>query len=381
MTAELRRREALLQSILDTVPDGLIVIDGGGIIRSFNTAAERMFGFAAAEVAGRNVSMLMPDSHAAAHDGYLNRYAATREAHIIGIGRVTTGRRRSGATFPIELQIGEVDVAGSHLFTGFVRDLTERHDRERRLAELQAELIHVSRLSELGQMVSGLAHEVNQPLTAIAMYVQGIRRLLAPNDKPWADETPAIRQAIERIGEQADRAHRIVQGLRGMVRKEERPSQVADLETMVRETVDLALSGAGRSVSAALRIAADARLAWVNKVQIQQVLLNLIRNAVEAMAGAEVSRLTVSTARRGDRIEISVADNGPGLADAVRDRLFQPFVTTKEDGLGMGLSICRAIVEGHGGDITVRCEPGHGTEFSFTIAAAEDDAAIPDLDQ
>ncbi len=361
LDSERQQRAALLQSILDTVPDGLVIIDRCGLVQHFSPAAERMFGYRTEEIAGRNVNVLVPSSHASAHDSYLERYLTTGERRIIGIGRIVAGRRRDGTTFPMELQIGEVRVAGSHLFTGFVRDLTERQDRERRLTELQSELLHVARLSELGQMVSALAHEVNQPLTAMANYLRGSRRLMSD------DTPPLLRQAIEKVTEQSERARAIVQSLRDLVRKESRPRQVESLETIIQETSALALIGTTRSVNLDLRIAADATHAFVDKVQIQQVLLNLIRNAVEAMAESPVRKLTVSTELQGDRIGVQVADTGPGLPETVWARLFQPFVTTKAEGLGVGLSISRTIIESHGGELVAESGAGGGTTFRFTV--------------
>jgi two-component system sensor kinase FixL len=361
LNSEVQQRAALLQSILNTVPDGLVVIDRNGLVQHFSPAAERMFGYSAEEIAGRNVSVLVPSPHAGAHDSYLEHYLSTGERRIIGIGRIVAGRRRDGTTFPMELQIAEVRVAGSHLFTGFVRDLTERQDRERRLTELQSELLHVARLSELGQMVSALAHEVNQPLTAMANYLRGIRRLLSD------DTPPMLRQAIEKVTEQSERARGIVQSLRDLVRKESRPKQVESLETIIQEMSALALVGTTRSVSMDLRIAVDATHAFVDKVQIQQVLLNLMRNAVEAMAASTVRTLTVSTASYGDGVEVRVTDTGPGLPETVRARLFQPFVTTKSEGLGVGLSISRTIIEAHGGELVAESGTGGGTTFRFTI--------------
>jgi two-component system sensor kinase FixL len=362
---ELQRREALLQSILDTVPDGLVVIDQHAIVQSFSTAARHMFGFAADEVIGRNVSILMPASHANLHDSYMEHYLTTGERRIIGIGRVVVGQRKDGTTFPMELQIGEMHMPGARLFTGYIRDLTERQDRDRRLAELQSELIHVSRLSELGQMVSALAHEVNQPLTAIANYLSGIRRLLR------AYPESALHQAIGKVAEQAERAGNIVQSLRGLVKKDSRPRQAESLEQIIQETSALALIGTRRSVGLNLLVAADARYAVVDKVQIQQVLLNLMRNAIEAMHGSAIRTLTVAAERQGGWVEVRVADSGPGLPPPVRSHLFQPFVTTKPEGLGVGLSICRTIVEGHGGVLTADDNPAVGAVFRFTVPAAD----------
>src|SRR5579863_10508103 len=173
----LRESEARLRSIVETVPDALILIDERGLIESFSPAAERLFGYTAAAVVGQNVSLLMPSPYREQHDGYLARYRQTGERRIIGIGRVVMGQRADGSTFPIELQVGELKLEGRRLFTGFVRDITERQVARERLHELQAELLRASRLSAMGQMASALAHELNQPLTAVINYVQATRRM------------------------------------------------------------------------------------------------------------------------------------------------------------------------------------------------------------
>jgi two-component system sensor kinase FixL len=175
----LRTRESHLRSILDTVPDAMIVIDGHGIIQLFSTAAERLFGYSEAEAISMNVKQLMPEPDRSRHDGYIARYRRSGERHIIGIGRIVTGKRRDGTTFPMHLSIGEMQSAGEPYFTGFVRDLTEHQQTQARLQELQSELVHVSRLSAMGEMASALAHELNQPLAAISNYMKGSRRLLA----------------------------------------------------------------------------------------------------------------------------------------------------------------------------------------------------------
>ena len=171
-------RAAHLTSILDTVPDAMIVIDERGIIHSFSSAAERLFGFAPAEVIGTNIKRLMPTPYRENHDGYLERYLRTGERRIIGIGRLVVGERKDGSTFPMELAVGEMRSSNQRFFTGFIRDLTERQQTEARLQELQSELVHVSRLTAMGEMASALAHELNQPLSAIANYMKGSRRML-----------------------------------------------------------------------------------------------------------------------------------------------------------------------------------------------------------
>jgi two-component system sensor kinase FixL len=295
----------------------------------------------------------------------MSRYLETGERRIIGIGRVVVGLRKNGTAFPMELQIGELKVGGEHLFTGYVRDLTAGQERERRITELQEELIHVSRLSELGQMVAALAHEVNQPLTAIANYAGGIRRLL-PRDSP-----AALGIATEKVIEQSARARAIVQSVLGLVRKEARPRGLENLSTMIQETAGLALVGSGGRIDLELAVEPDAERVFVDRVQIQQVLLNLMRNAAEAMAGPGGMVLHVGASRRGESVEIAVCDTGPGLPEKVRARLFEPFVTTKTEGLGVGLSICRAIVQAHGGALTAEDRQAGGTCFRFTVPATE----------
>jgi two-component system sensor kinase FixL len=242
---DLQNREALVRSILETVPDALVVIDSGGLVQSFSAAATRLFGYSAAEVMGRNISVLMPSPYREEHDGYLARYLATGERHIIGIGRVVVGQRQDGGTFPMELTVGEVNVPGTQLFTGFVRDLTERQDRERRLSELQAELTHLSRLTELGQMVSALAHEVNQPLTAMINYVNAARRLIA------AGNQEGVSQAITRIADEVARARQIIRRVRDHVVKRETERRVENLSNTIEEASGLALLGVGQDLKEA----------------------------------------------------------------------------------------------------------------------------------
>ena len=210
----LLEREAHLQSILDTVPDAMIVIDVQGVMQSFSPAAQRLFGWSEAEAIGRNVSMLMPQPYRGAHDGYLMRYLTTGERRIIGLGRVVVGRHRDGSTFPMELAVGEMRVGERRFFTGFVRDLTERQRTEARLQELQSELMHVSRLTAMGEMASALAHELNQPLSAIANYLRGSRRLL---DKGDPADLPRLSEALDKAADQALRAGGVIRRLRDFI--------------------------------------------------------------------------------------------------------------------------------------------------------------------
>ncbi len=361
-------REAHVKSILETIPDAMIVIDERGTMQSFSAAAERLFGYSAAEVLGKNVKMLMPAPYRESHDGYLQRYLSTGERQIIGIGRVVVGERRDGSTFPLELNVGEMKTGNQRFFTGFIRDLTESQKTEARLQELQAELVHVSRLTAMGEMASALAHELNQPLSAIANYMKGSRRLLEDS----SDERATIlREAMDKAAEQAMRAGQVIRRLRDFVARGESERRVEDVKKLVEEASALALVGAkdkGIRVRFEFDPRADAVLA--DKVQIQQVLLNLMRNAIEAMEDTERRDLVVSAmVVADDMVEIAVADTGTGIAPEVSAQLFQPFITTKRQGMGVGLSISRTIVEAHGGSITARPNPEGGTVFSFTLPA------------
>jgi two-component system, LuxR family, sensor kinase FixL len=365
---EAEARAAHLGSILDSIPEGMIVIDDRGNMRSFSAAAERLFGHAASDVLGKNVKMLMPGPYQDEHDGYLKRYIRTGERRIIGVGRVVVGRRKDGSTFPMELAVGEMHVHDQRFFTGFIRDLTERQETEARLQELQSELVHISRLTAMGEMASALAHELNQPLSAIANYMKGARRLLESRSD---DGAVTICAAMDKAGEQAMRAGQIIRRLRDFVARGENERRVEDVRKLVEEASALALVGTkDTGVRVRFDFAPHAGLVLADKVQIQQVLLNLMRNAIEAMETTERRELVIATAPARDKmLEISVADTGSGLASEIRAQLFQPFITTKRQGMGVGLSISRTIVEAHGGAITARPNSGGGTVFSFTLPA------------
>jgi two-component system sensor kinase FixL len=370
--SDLRAREAHLQSILDTVPDAMVVIDERGTIQSFSRAAERQFGWTAAEVFGRNVSMLMPDPYRTNHDSYLARYLATAERRIVGIGRVVVGERKDGTTFPMELSVGEMVSGDKRFFTGFVRDLTERDAAERRLQDVQGELIHVSRLTALGEMASAMAHELNQPLTAATSFMKGCLILL--QRKPLDEDRLA--EMIGHGAEQTLRAGQIIRRLRDFVSKGEAERGIENLPKLLEEAGALAMVGAReRSIRLRSKIDPAATFVLADKVQIQQVVVNLIRNAVEAMENSEVKNLEMGAEPMGDdMMEIYVSDTGHGIDAEGQKQLFQPFVTTKAHGMGIGLSISRTIIEAHGGRIWATANPLGGTIFRFTLPrVAEED--------
>jgi two-component system sensor kinase FixL len=369
LEAALRTRETHLRSILDTVPDAMIVIDGHGTMQFFSAAAERLFGFTEQEAIGKNVSELMPNPDRGRHDSYLARYRTTGERHIIGIGRIVTGKRRDGTTFPMHLTIGEMQSGGAPYFTGFVRDLTEHQHTQARLQELQSELVHVSRLSAMGEMASALAHELNQPLAAISNYMKGSRRLLSGSQDPNASK---IENAMDRAAEQALRAGQIIRRLRDFVSRGESEKRVESLAKLIEEAGALGLAGAReQNIKLRFNLNPEFDRVLVDRVQVQQVLVNLFRNALEAMAQSPRRELIVANAEvADDMVEIAVSDTGSGLHDDVKPNLFQTFFTTKETGMGVGLSISRSIIEAHGGRMWAESNPSGGATFRFTLPAA-----------
>jgi len=363
--------EAHLRSILATVPDAMVVIDEVGSILSFSAAAETMFGYSEAEVIGQNVKMLMPSPDRDRHDQYLVNYLTTGKRRIIGIGRVTTALHRDGNTFPIELSIGEAWQGDRRIFTGFVRDLTERQQTLLRLQDLQSELAHVGRVSEMGTLASSLAHELNQPLTAVANYCESARDLL--KETPNSETLTMIREALDEAALQAIRAGQIVRRLRDFMSHGETERQVESLQQLVNEANALALVGSREhGIDLQMSLDPDADWVFVDRIQVQQVLVNLIRNAIDAMLESPVRTLSLTTRRKHDgSVEVTVEDTGSGIDESIEPQLFQPFVTSKQSGMGIGLSICRTIVDAHGGRIWFEPGKNGGTAFHFTLPSGE----------
>ena len=367
----LQEAEAHLRSILATVPDAMVVIDELGTILSFSAAAETMFGYAEADVVGENVKMLMPSPDRERHDQYLVNYLTTGKRKIIGVGRVTTALHRDGNTFPIELSVGEAWLGERRIFTGFIRDLTERQQTLLRMQDLQSELAHVGRVSEMGTLASSLAHELNQPLTAVASYCESARDLLDQDPDP--ETLGMVREALDEAAQQAIRAGQIVRRLRDFMSTGETERHIESLQRLINEANALALVGSREhGIDVQLKLDPFADRVLVDRIQIQQVLVNLIRNAIDAMMDTKTRCLSLTTRPDGEGfVEVIIEDTGSGIAETIAPQLFQPFVTSKQSGMGIGLSICRTIVEAHGGRIWF--EPGRngGTAFHFTVPSGE----------
>jgi two-component system sensor kinase FixL len=362
--AALREREARLRAIFETLTDAMVIIDERGLIESFSPAAERLFGYAEAEVIGQNVKILMPSPYHDRHDGYLAHYRETGEKRIIGTGRIVVAQRKDGSTFPMELSVGEARVDDRRSFIGFIRDITERQGTEKRVEALQSELMHNARLSTMGQMASALAHELNQPLTAVINYAQASRRLAGAGGAQ--DQLESV---LEKTIAQANRAGQIIRRLRDFLEKGDTERRLEAISRVVEEAIALALVGAKDiGVRVRLDIAHELPDVMMDRIQIQQVLLNLVRNAIEAMEHSDRRELALVTRlTAAGTVETAVMDTGPGLAPEIAANLFQPFVSTKAKGMGLGLSICRTIIEAHGGRLTAEANPAGGTVFRFTL--------------
>lgn len=372
----LNSRDAHLQSILDTVPDATVVIDAAGKMTSFNTAAVRQFGYSPQEAIGENVKLLMPAPYHEQHDGYLDRYMSTGEKRIIGVDRVVVGRRKDGSTFPMKLAVGETKSGGKLYFTGFIRDLTEREQSAAELQEARTELARLARLNELGEMASTLAHELNQPLSAITSYVQGCSRLL---DKIDEEHATRMRGALDETARQALRAGEIIRRLREFVTRGDTDKAPHDVKKLVEEAGALALVGSREfGIKTVFDFGATDSMVMADAVQIQQVLINLMRNAIEAMRDSDRRELRVRTGRSSNgNVEFEIADTGPGIADDINQRLFQPFVTSKPTGMGIGLSISKRIIESHGGTISAMRNEDGGASFLFTLPAMQQSGSEP----
>jgi len=359
---------SLFDALIAFAVDGIMVIDEKGTVRVYNKACERLFGYPAAEVIGHNVKMLMPAPYHDEHDGYLSHYVATGEKHIIGIGREVSGRRKDGSVFPMNLSVGEGVIGGERIFLGIIADLTERQARDRRIKDLQSEMLHFSRLTDMGQVATGLAHELNQPLTAVLNYSNAG---LDTADERGETELKTI---LGKIAEQATRAGNIIRRLRAFVEKRGPNRSPENIALTVDEAIRLGqINAAERGIKLRVSLEQSLPSVLIDRIQIQQVLINLIKNAAEAMEQSQRRELTVTISKMGpDFVEVAVADTGPGISDEMAEKLFQPFVTTKAHGMGMGLSICRGIIESHGGRLRLEPNPGGGALFRFNVPVAKE---------
>jgi PAS domain S-box-containing protein len=358
---QLLEARSLAASLFDLAVDGVVVADVRGRIESFNPAAERIFGYRASEVLGKNVSMLMPEPDRSRHDGYIADYLRTGQPKIIGLGREVVGLRKDGAVFPMDLAVSEFRLVGRRMFTGIVRDITERKG-------LEEQLLQSSKLASLGELVGGIAHEINNPTGIIVMRSAGLMQEATGRDLP-----EDVIDDIEVIQRQSDKIAQITSGLLAFSRQAPFSPNATDVNRMVSNAVGLVDHVLkSRSIVSRLDLDRDLPPAVLDPTRLEQVLLNLFNNAMDAMADGGELVLGTGTAvgKKGEaQVRISVSDTGTGIAEEDLDRIFDPFFTTKEvgKGTGLGLSISYGIVQEHGGRLEVDSQPGEGATFHIVL--------------
>ena len=370
MPEETTVHEEAVQAILDAAVDGVVLIDHSGVITAFNRGAERLFGYAASEVLGRNVGILMSDADAIQHDGHIARYLKSGAPHIIGRGREVSAQRKGGAAFPVFLSVGVLSNGATPRFLGFIRDLSAEREAQAQQQQLRERLILVSRLAMVGEIAAGIAHEVNQPLAAISNYASASQRLLAASDP----EIGEVRNALREIGTQAVRAADIIRRLRRLAHGPQMRREPSSVNALVSEVAELVRSDAARhGVYFELDLGASLPALDIDGSQIQQALLNLLWNALHALDASMIrpKHVRISTRLAPERgIEIEICDNGLGVSSALAPRLFEPFFTTKPDGTGLGLAMSRTIAEAHGGTLQYRGNITAGACFVMRLPAS-----------
>ena len=371
----LREREARMSSVIDTAPDAIVTIDHMGIIQSFSQAAETLFGYAAGEAIGRSITLLMAAADGANHQQHVDRYLATREPHIIGIGRKVKARHKDGTIFPVELAVGEVSLGSSRIFTGFIRDLRAR-------VRLEDELRHAQKMEAVGQLTGGVAHDFNNLLTVII----GNLEMLEPRVQDGLNrEILGEAQEAAQLG--ADLANRLL----AFGRRQPLHARPMNLSALVAGMADLLRRTLGASIEIKTVLALDLPLIVADPGGIENALLNLAINARDAMPNGgslEIeTRMAVldddyisahPEARGGRYVSLVVTDTGTGMDEETRLRAFDPFFTTKDPGrgTGLGLSTVYGVVTQMGGSVNLYSELGQGTTVRIYLPVAEG-ATVP----
>lgn len=355
------------EALLEAAVDAIVIIDEAGLIRRFNRAAEEMFDFSEAEVLGCNVNMLMPEPHRSNHDRYLKRYSKTGQASIIGAGREVTGLKKNGDIFPMFLSVGEIKRKGEGRYVGIIRDLSEVQAGREQVRQLEEQLLHADRLVILGELTAGIAHEINQPLTAIAAYADAGKTMMERNaEVPGAD----INSIFEKIAVQSRRAASVVQKLRKLVRSGSVSKAQHDINQIIRNTL-LLFEYEIKNENIDLRFHPMNSLEelYVDEIHIQQIMVNLVKNSIDAISqsGASQGRIDIRIKKVASEVLVSVTDNGPGVPENNRQQLFESFFTTKPKGVGLGLSICKTIAAAHGGTLKYSDDMQGGSTFTLSL--------------
>lgn len=363
---DLTANQAFLRSIIDASPIAVITIDESARILTLSRQAELTFGCKEEDVLGKNIHIMMPEPDRSRHDGYMDHYMATGEKRIIGRARKVTAQRLNGEKFPAILHVSEFKDR-QRVFVGFVEDISEKVETERRLSDTQFQLQHASRVGAMGEIATSIAHELNQPLTAAASLAGAVSLTLKKANDETSGEAIAL---LDDVVSEIRRASDIIFQMREFIRKRKTAKSLHDVNKIVEDAAALAIIGAeADGIEVKWDLSPETGSMSLDRIQIQQVVTNLIRNAIDAMRGSPRKVLTISTKRIDEDVSVSVADTGPGLADDMKDKLFEPFVSGKDDGMGVGLSISKSIIDAHQGEIGATTLESGGCVFSFILPA------------
>jgi len=358
--------EERFRTLVEANPSAMLVVDAEGAIFLANARAERMFGYARDELIGRSVETLVPARFRSLHNAHREAYRRERQPRAMGVGRELFASRKDGTELPVEVGLSPMQTSEGDFVLASVVDVSERKQRELAAARQRDEMAHLSRVAMLGELSGSLAHELNQPLSAILSNAQAAQRFLA-RDPPQLDR---VMEILADIVSSDKRAGAVITRLRSLLRKEEAQHRPLDMDDVVQEVLALMRSDLlNRQVSVHTELAPHLPAVSGDRVQLQQVLLNLLINGCDAMAGSETQRDLVVRTRcgPGGNVEVSVADRGTGIAPDDLERIFEPFVTTKAQGLGLGLAVCRSIVKSHGGRLWASNNPGGGATLSMEL--------------
>lgn len=375
-TAPLTVSEARLSSVLDIAADGIVVIDEQATILMFNKACERLFGWSAQDAIGRSLaSMLAPEDAGRVDSGEPTAWIRT----LIGQAVEVRARRRDGRDVPVELSIGEASTPDGRQFIGILRDLSPRKEAEQRLNELQTELLHMARVSAIDEMGAALAHELNQPLTAVMLYLQAVARThqmaidAHSQGEVAAHFDAAVSSILAKARRETERAGQIIQSMRHFIQKREPDRRLIDLAPLAEEAIELTVLGYRTTARIERRFADDLPAVLVDAVQIQQIVVNLVRNALDAVRAVPDARIWVETEASDGVVRLLVRDSGSGVPSSALPHLFKAFASTKRSGLGLGLAISRSIAQNHGGELTVDAGgDGRGACFCLTLPDPRD---------
>ncbi len=364
----LRESERIKANILETALDGIVIMDADGKIVEFNSSAENTFAYTRDQALGKKVvDVIFPPGLRERYRRKFKRHIATGKGWVFGNRIELTAMRSGGSEFPVEMSMTVTDLGEHRYYTAFIHDIAERRQAEKNERRHRSEMAYASRLSTMGEMAAGLAHELNQPLSALNNYARGCMRRLADGNMSGRDMV----SVMEKVSFQADRASKIIHWLRGFVSKEEPKMTKVDINAVLITVIEILRSEMLRDhIVINLRLGEELPCVTADRVQVEQVLVNLLLNGMEAMLDNDdgLRRLGVGTSLDEDRsIRVSVRDSGPGISEKALGNIFSPFFTTKEEGMGLGLSVCQSVIESHGGRIWVDSDTGKGAEFNFTL--------------